>query len=118
LVAVNVPLMTTVARYNTNAARIQGSPGRRSEARCNATGTPVSTSAPKKLTMNHGVDDRFVDGLERGHEGAIVRPAQPRHDGVCVQAEDAGHQPHGDGGRKESSTAEIPMPPVAYAEAG
>jgi hypothetical protein len=49
------------------------------------------------------VDDRGVDRLERADERAIVGPAQAGHDGVGVDAEDAGHEAHRHRGRDQGS---------------
>src|SRR5262249_19934769 len=48
-------VMITAMRYKANAAPIQGSRWRRSPARWRAAARPVSTRAPRKAAMNHGL---------------------------------------------------------------
>ena len=47
------------------------------------------------------VQDRHVDRLHPADEGPVVRAAKTGHDRVRVRVEQAGHEPHGYGGRDQ-----------------
>ncbi len=65
-----------------------------------------------------GVDDGGVDGLEGADEGAIVRPAQTRHERVHVEAHHPGHGTDGEHGEDQHcGSHRVPPAEVASSRA-